>query len=316
VTLFDDDLEFMTALVCTRNRGAELTDTVSSILASTYPHFELIVVDQSEDERTRRAVQPFSSDPRLRYLRSETQGLGRARNIGLTEARGSVVAMTDDDCVVPVHWLETMAAVFREYPAVAVAYCDVEPAPYDTLAGFVPSYECHRSQLFSGSRSKCAARGIGAGTAVRRDAVLAFGGFDEMLGAGALFPSCEDGDMTARALLFGHSVYETDAVAVCHAGFRTWKEGRQLARRDWVGIGAAYAKPLKCGYWRFAVVPATEFFQYALWPPLSDLLRGRKPRGFGRMVAFLRGFIQGLRTPVDPKTLRFCPPASVAGRTR
>jgi hypothetical protein len=43
----------------------------------------------------------------------------------------------------------------------------------------------------------------------------------------------------------------------------------------------------------------------ALWPPLSDLLHGRKPRGAARITGFLRGFYDGLRTPVDRRTLIF-----------
>ncbi len=69
-----------------------------------------------------------------------------------------------------------------------------------------------------------------------------------------------------RALLFGHEVYETDAVAVLHYGFRTSAE-RALSRRNWVGIGAAYAKPVKGGHWWFAIVPAYALLVDAIGPP-------------------------------------------------
>jgi len=302
------DTPLITALVCTRNRGAGAAATVSSILASDHPNFEVVVVDQSTDDDTARALARFRADPRLRCLRSDTQGLGRARNVGLGCARSEVVAMTDDDCEVPPGWLDVMATVFAAHPGVAVAFCNVAAAPHDAEAGFIPAYRRAGDTLVSDIRGKREARGIGAGIAVRRPVVLALGGFDEMLGAGADFPSCEDGDMAVRALLRGHQVYETDAVAVLHAGFRTWEEGRVLSRRDWYGIGAAYAKPLRCGHWRFAAVPAYEFGRFALWPPVSDLLRGRRPRGLGRIGAFLRGFARGWRTPVDRQTLLFLPP--------
>jgi len=55
------------------------------------------------------------------------------------------------------------------------------------------------------------------------------------------------------------------------------------------------------------IVPAWEFPAHALWPPLSDLLHGRRPRGYSRIVGFLRGFAQGLATPVDKDTLLFRP---------
>ena len=303
------DKEIITALVCTRNRGAQIAATVKSILASDYPNFELIVVDQSDGDDTQRALAPFQADPRLRCLRPGTLGAGRARNLGIREACGALVALTDDDCEVPAHWLETMAAAFAAHPTAAVAFCNVEAAPHDGTLGFIPAYNRSGSVLLSGIGDKCAARGIGAGIAVRREAALALGGFDERMGPGAEFPACEEGDLAVRALLRGYTVYETDAVAVRHAGFRTWEEGKLLARRDWAGIGAAYAKPLKCGHWRFAVVPAYEFFRFALWPPVSDVLHGRRPRGLGRIAAFWQGFAQGWRTPVDPETLLFRPAA-------
>ena len=303
--MVNDPKALITALICTRNRGASITGAIASILANVHPNFELVVIDQSTNDETAEAVRQFCSDPRLHYLRSDTQGLGRAHNIGLSIAHGEIVAITDDDCEVPAHWLETMALAFMAHPNVAVAFCNVDPIDYDRSAGFIPVYQRTGTKLLTGTLDKCKARGIGAGIAVRKPFILALGGFDEMLGPGAVFPSCDDGDMAVRALLNGYQVYETDAVAVVHAGFRTWEEGKKLARRDFFAIGAAYAKPLKCGHWRFLVVPVYELGRHAIWPPVVDLLCLRRPRGLGRIGAFLQGFVRGWQTPVDPKTLLF-----------
>jgi glycosyltransferase involved in cell wall biosynthesis len=297
--------KLMTAAVCTRNRGSRITCTVESILASAHPHFELLIVDQSTNDEAADALVPFLADRRLRYVRSATQGLGRARNLCLQEARGDVIAFTDDDCSVPPDWLAKMAEVFAEQPEVAVAFCNVDAAPYDASTGFIPAYMRRGDRLLSTIRDKCTARAIGAGIAVRRAMAQAIGGFDERLGAGAEFPSCEDGDMAVRALLRGYKVYETSRVAVLHYGYRTFAEGTALSRRDWIGIGAAYAKPLTCGYWRFLPVPAYEFFVVALWPLVRSALRLQKPRGFARVTGFLQGLRLGWKTPVDRETLRF-----------
>ena len=45
----------------------------------------------------------------------------------------------------------------------------------------------------------------------------------------------------------------------------------------------------------------------ALWPPIHDVLRLRRPSGLSRIGGFLRGFAAGLRTPMDRKTLLFRP---------
>ncbi len=301
-----DTPELVSAVVCTRNRGDSIVQTIESILANTYPRFELIVVDQSTDDRTAAAAAPFLADARLRYIRSDTRGVSTARNIGLAEARSEVVVFTDDDCEVPANWVEQMARIFCEYTRVAVAFCSVEAVGHDASKGFIPAYRCRGSLRLTSVVDKCRARGMGAGLAVRRTPVQAIGGFDELLGPGARFPDCEDGDLAVRALLFGHEVYETDAVAVLHYGFRTYAEGRALSRRNWLGIGAAYAKPLKSGHWRFAVVPLYELLVHAIGPPLRDAVHLKRPQGLARVINFLWGFAQGWRTPVDKETLLFC----------
>ena len=302
-----ESIPMITALVCTRNRGSSIVATVLSILANLHPKFEVIVVDQSTNEETASAIAPLLIDPRLRYLRQSGQGAGRARNRGITEANSEIVVMTDDDCIVPTNWLETMEAIFTSHPTVAIAFSNVNPAPHDSSTGFIPAYQRSGSTLVRSSIEKCKARGIGASNAIRRKVITELGGFDELMGLGARFPSCDDSDIAVRAILLGYAVYETNAVAVEHAGFRTWEEGRSLARRNWIAIGASNAKPLKCGHWRFAVVPAYQLYRFAIWPPLWDTICLRRPHGIGRMTAFVSGFVQGWRISVDPNNLLFRP---------
>ncbi|HLF75972.1 MAG TPA: glycosyltransferase family A protein [Dehalococcoidia bacterium] len=290
--------------VCTRGRGDSVARTVSSLLKCTHPCFEVIVVDQNEGDVTADALAPMLADPRLRYVRSATVGKGIAANIALAEARGEVVALTDDDCEVPPNWLQEMQAIFTENPKVAVAYCNVVATEFDSDVGFIPGYERSDEKVVKSLLDKCTARGIGAGMAVRRSTVLAMGGFDSFLGPGGRFHACVDGDLTVRALLLGYQVYETARVHVSHFGFRSFQEGRSLSWRYAFGTGAAYSKPLKSGYWRFSVVIAYELLIAAL-PLLRDAVRLRRPRGAMRVIGFLQGFAAGLRTPVDRRTLRF-----------
>jgi GT2 family glycosyltransferase len=300
------DAPIVTALVCTADRGDAVVDTVASILANTYPAFELLVVDQSSDERTVAALAPLD-EPRLRVLRSPVKGKGVALNIGLAEARGGIIVCTDDDCLVPPSWIGQMAALFAPRPAVAVAFCNVEAAPHDRTAGFVPTYVRSGDRLVRSPLEKVTARGIGACIAVRRDAVRELGGFDPSFGPGGLFPSCDDWDVATRALLRGHAVYETDSVTVIHNGFRTFAQGRDHARRDWFAIGAVSAKPIRAGYWPGIVVALRVWLTYAVWPPIADALHLRRPVGLTRITSFVAGFTRGLGTPVDRRRLIYEP---------
>jgi glycosyltransferase involved in cell wall biosynthesis len=295
----------VSALICTRNRAGAVVTSIASLLDAGGADIEVLVIDQSDGPEAERALQALRSDPRLRYHRSTTRGKGAALNEGLSLARGEVVVCTDDDCVAPTGWVAAMAAVLEKQPTAAIAYCNVLPPPYDRTTGYIPVYERQQSRLLRNIGATIAGHGLGAGMAVRREVILQFGGFDEALGPGSRFGSGDDWDITARALLKGWHVYESADLAIVHHGFRSFDEGRKHALRDWIAIGAVCAKPLRAGHWRAAVVPIYEFSVNALWPPVSDLLHGRKPRGLSRIRGFVQGFADGLRTPVDREKLIF-----------
>ena len=124
-----------------------------------------------------------------------------------------------------------------------MVFSNVLAAAHDRQAGFIPAYVRHDTVMVRTMQDKCRARAIGASLSMRTATFEDIGGFDGALGAGGTFPSCEDGDAAVRSILRGWWVCETDATEVVHFGFRTWAEGKALTRRDWTGIGAAYANP-------------------------------------------------------------------------
>ncbi|HET7543358.1 MAG TPA: glycosyltransferase family 2 protein [Polyangiaceae bacterium] len=295
----------VSAVVCTRNRPEPVARVVRSLLRSPNADLELLVVDQSDGPETENALGPLLSDARLRYCRSKARGKGAALNEGIRAARGEIVVCTDDDCEAPPDWVDEMANALKSQPSAVVAFCSVVPVPHDERAGYVPAYQLKKNRLLRSVSAICGGLGIGAGMALRRDFALSMGGFDEAFGPGARFPSADEWDIAMRALLTGHHVFETAETEIVHDGFRTFQEGRAHARRDWVALGAVCAKPLRAMHLRAAIVPLWLFSTRAVWPPIEDALHLRKPRGLIRIVAFVEGFGKGLRTAVDPATLRF-----------
>ncbi len=293
------------ALVCTRDRASSAVRAVRSILRSDSICSELIVVDQSDDQSTENALRPLLKDPRLRYIRSSTKGKGRALNVGLAEATGEIVAITDDDCEVGEGWPRHHLDIFAKHPQVAISFGNVLAAEHDRGKGFIPTYTSKHDRLCRNIWDKLPARGIGANMAVRREVVLELGGFDPALGPGGKFFACVDGDMTVRCLLEGYHVYESKESHVRHSGFRDWEEGRALTRGAWFGIGAAFVKPLKCGRWSALPVFLYEFLWGALWPFVWATVTFRRHKGWLRVLSFLQGALQGLRAPVDPDKILY-----------
>lgn len=297
----------ITAVVPTRDRGHLAVATVETLLANRHDDFKVLVIDQSADDETKVALGRFANDPRFRYERTNTVGKGRSQNLALELVDSDYVAFTDDDCEVPPDWLSCITAILDREPKVAVLYTNVVGGPHDASAGFIPDYVRKRDTLVTSLLGKVRARGIGAGMAVRADAAMMIGGFDEHMGPGGSFPSAADRDIAIRALLGGWHVYETSQTAVVHHGFRTWDQGRDLTRRDWEALGAMCAKPLRQGHWITVAYPIYELGWNGFLQPLARIATLKRPQGFKRAMHFGRGFRRAWRTPIDPARLVFAP---------
>lgn len=299
-------------VIASYNRGARIVPAVASILRSEVADFELVIVDQSSDDETRRALEPFLGDQRIRYVHTEIAGTSRARNLGFELTTAPIIAITDDDCLVPPDWLSRLAAPFELHPEIGVVYCNVEPAPSEG-PGHTPQIRFPETRLIRSLHDIRPAQPLwmGAGMAIRRTILADVEGFDEMLGPGRAFSACEDNDIGWRGLLRGWWICENADATVVHDGFRTFKELRALGIRDFYGMGGTFAKYLKTGHLRIAVMAIPLLYLVGVVAPAKDLLNGRAPRGLRRPFMLARGIFDGLRTPLDRTTCcyRKSPPA-------
>lgn len=108
----------------TYKRAHVLPHAIRSVLAQTYRHWELIVVDDNSPDDTAAVVASFA-DPRIRYVRNEPNlKLPRALNRGFSLARGDYVTWTSDDNLYGEQALEKMVARLR------AGDCDLVYADY------------------------------------------------------------------------------------------------------------------------------------------------------------------------------------------
>lgn len=108
-----DDLghPLVTVVIPTKDRAVGVADAVRSVLAQTYPHWQLVVVDDGGVDDTEAALEPMLSDERVEYVRRDASGgVSTARNTGLARARGDYVAYLDSDNTWIPEFLEVMVA--------------------------------------------------------------------------------------------------------------------------------------------------------------------------------------------------------------
>jgi glycosyltransferase involved in cell wall biosynthesis len=241
----------ISVVVCTRNRADSLARTLESLSAQRYADFEVVVVDQSADDRTRRVVErQRERDRRFRYRYLDTPGLSRAYNVGIRSSAASLLAFTDDDCVAPPEWLDSIQAAFAADPEVVLMYGQVmlppELASRGEQGGGTPTLPISERRVL-GRDGPFTVFGMGANFAARREVFELVGPFDEVLGGGGPLESSQDFDFMYRVYRSGHSTLLEPAVRVYHYGFRSSDDWPATLRSYGVGLGGFYVKHVRMG---------------------------------------------------------------------
>src|SRR5919109_2420377 len=104
----------ISVIVCTHNRAHRLEQTLNSLQQMTVPvdlAWELIIVDNNSNDNTKEVIDSFinKSSLHVKYVIERHQGISHARNMGIREARGHIIAFTDDDCIVDRYWITAIS---------------------------------------------------------------------------------------------------------------------------------------------------------------------------------------------------------------
>jgi hypothetical protein len=274
--------------------------TLRSLLASTYVDWDAVIVDQSRATTTGQAVRALiGDDPRFRYLLSPTTGASAARNLALAQARGPLVAFTDDDCEVFPDWLSRLVGYYQRYPETGLLYGAVLAGPHDPAAGFIPTCRISRVRRIETAGLTWREQGIGANMAGPLAVLRAVGGFDEMLGSGAPLRANLDGDLTLRVRKAGYVVLHVPDAVVIHHGFRSWQQGQKLMRGVGIGVGATYMKHVRMGDPGAVSTFLLEWLRCISW---ARLLMLRPRAGLGCFLGYGMGAVLSFRYPIDPPT--------------
>ena len=197
-------------IVATLDRATELERLLESLVAQNYPDVEVILVDQNADDRVSRAMAPFAG--RLRILRrTSVRGASRARNVGLAQASGDIIAFPDDDCWYPANLLKQVADFF----AASVEWDGIIGHTFDEGGRRILPWHDSAGPL---SLAMSWRRSVTYAYFLRRRVATTVGGFDERLGPGASADSGagDDNDFMLRVLKTGARVWFDPGLAIHH----------------------------------------------------------------------------------------------------
>lgn len=213
-----------------------LKKCLKSIIIQEYPAYEIIIVDDGSNDGTDNMV--LNEFPSVRYIHQKNAGPAAARNKGIESAKGDIIAFTDDDCIVPENWLDTLRKGFDRYPGVVgVGGYQDPPESYIISNPYAAAEKTRRLNRW-GDRATIEQYGgydipglMTNNVAYRKDVLLEVGGFDSN------FPIAagEDADLKLRIAAEGYPLLYIP-MGVEHYRSYTFKSQCRMAIRR--GLGA------------------------------------------------------------------------------
>jgi GT2 family glycosyltransferase len=122
----------VSVVIPTYNRGYCIERSIDSVLGQTHAHVDVIVVDDGSTDDTRERLQRrYGGDERVRYFHQDNQGVSVARNLGLSQVKGSFLALHDSDDVWKPWKLELQLACLERVPQAGMIWTDMEAVDAD-----------------------------------------------------------------------------------------------------------------------------------------------------------------------------------------
>jgi GT2 family glycosyltransferase len=292
----------LSVAISTMERPESLGRCLDALQAGALLPSEVVIVDQSRDERTAELIRRRIGGPlRLRPVRQPPRGLGASQNEAVRQARTNVVAITDDDCIPDPAWVSTLAGLFAATDAPDLVTGRVLALP--PVGDRVCPVSLRTSEEPREFTPRCMPWDVGSGNnfTVRRALFLDIGGCDERLGPGSPAQGGVDMDLFYRLLRAGARARYVPEVVVYHE--RETAEGR-LRRRPMYGRGMGACVALR---WRAGDRHALRLL--GRWIALRATLaakavRRRRAGGLYEEWLMLRGTAAGIahgwRYPASP----------------
>lgn len=225
-------------VMATLGRTSEIDRCVDSLAAQTCQDFELIVVDQNPDDRLVPVVErarELGLD--CLHLRQSEPNLCMARNAGIAQAAGEIIAFPDDDCWYEAESIEQVLARFErqaELDGLVIRWVetgDAQPEQRLSFEQFGQFRGAYASSITLFFRSDCLRRA---------------GGFDYALGLHSWYGASEETDLVLRMLRAGDVIEHAPEILVHHAMHKlaSLPPGQMFsrARKRARGTGALYVR--------------------------------------------------------------------------
>ena len=233
----------LSLLICTRNRAAQLAQTLKRVSAiQSKLKWELVVVDNGSTDSTSAVLAEYAAvcDHPVQTVFEQGRGVSRAKNAGWRSTRSNIVVCTDDDCSPDEHYLDSIFECFSNDSR--LGFVGGRILLHDPTDRRITIQESLEPLAFPPGSFIRPGAIQGANVAYRRTALSDVDGFDPWFGGGALY-SGEEVELMARISAAGwKGAYDPRPVVYHHHGRKTQQDEWRLRRWYDRGRGAYYGK--------------------------------------------------------------------------
>ena len=107
-------------VIITFNRAGMLEDVLLSLVRQKRLPDEVVVVDNNSTDSTKEVAEGFKKRLNIRYVFEEGKSIPVARNTGIKNSSGDIIAFTDDDCLTDKEWLYYVELNFIRDPSIGM----------------------------------------------------------------------------------------------------------------------------------------------------------------------------------------------------
>ena len=171
-------MPLISVIIAAYNGEKTIVETIDSVLNQTYKDFEIIAIDDGSSDNTRELIREIADD-RVKLFPYENGGVAKARNRGLSHAKGNYICFLDHDDLWTEDKLAKQVSALEQSPDAGAAYSQTtnmyseeEPTRYVPSPAIHFEGDVYRDILLSNFV------GSGSNIMVRREAVESVGEFD------------------------------------------------------------------------------------------------------------------------------------------
>lgn len=222
----------ITMLMGTLDRKELMLRAIDSILSQTHTDFEIIIVDQSQEDNKGS----LPNDARIHYFHIAEKGLSHARNVGLQLATGNIVGLMDDDAVYEKDVLAKVNERFEQDENLGLVSGCVRDFVTNKIS--LGEMKAKEQKIINKNIFRCC---ISPSMFIKRE-IFCSNLFDEQLGLGSFWGSGEETDIALQVIYSGCNTVLCPDIIVFHPSCKKENEPFVKVASYSRGFGAVCAK--------------------------------------------------------------------------